>query len=184
VIEHEESVQTPIREALRLVAMRLPTAPFRQKTLFEDSLLETSGWQRGQRAWAAVLSIVFQCFLLGVILIVPLMFTEVLPKQQLLTFLVAPPAPPPPPPPAAAEAAAKVMRVVSDIMDGGLRAPGRIPRNVQIIRDEEAPPPMSFGGAIGGVLGGIPGGQLGGVIGGIVSSTSNLAAVPKLAVPP
>jgi len=36
------------------------------------------------------------------------------------------------------------------------------------------------GGVVGGVPGGIPGGQLGGVIGGIVSSTSSIAAVPKL----
>jgi len=48
-----------------------------------------------------------------------------------------------------------------------------------MIKEEEAPPPMSAtGGVVGGVPGGIPGGQLGGVIGGIVNS-ANLAAVPK-----
>jgi protein TonB len=53
-----------------------------------------------------------------------------------------------------------------------------------MIKEEEAPPPsFSGGGVVGGVPGGIPGGQLGGVIGGIVSATSNLAAVPKLALP-
>jgi periplasmic protein TonB len=131
VIEHEESVQTPIKEVLRLVAMRPPAVPFQQTTLFEDSLLETSGWERRRRMWAAALSFVFQCFVLGLILIVPLMFTEALPKQQLLTFLVAPSAPPPPPPPAAT----RVVRVVSDITDGRLRTPGRIPRTVQMIRE-------------------------------------------------
>lgn len=34
-----------------------------------------------------------------------------------------------------------------------------------------------------GVPGGIPGGQLGGVIGGIISTSSNLATVPKLSKP-
>ncbi len=54
-----------------------------------------------------------------------------------------------------------------------------------MIREEEAPPPLSDGGVVGGVAGGIPGGQLGGVIGGIVNQTSILAAVPKLvALPP
>jgi len=53
-----------------------------------------------------------------------------------------------------------------------------------MVREEEAPPQLSSGGGVvGGVPGGIPGGQLGGVIGGIVSSTSNLAAVPKLSAP-
>ena len=63
---------------------------------------------------------------------------------------------------------------------GQLRTPTKIPQKIQMIKEDEAPPPMaSTGGVVGGVPGGIPGGQLGGVIGGIVSSTSNLAAVPK-----
>jgi protein TonB len=64
-------------------------------------------------------------------------------------------------------------------MNGGqLRTPTRIPQKVEIIREEEAPPPMN-GGVVGGVPGGIPGGQLNGVIGGIISSTPT-AIVPKL----
>jgi protein TonB len=65
---------------------------------------------------------------------------------------------------------------------GQLRTPSKIPQKIQMIKEDEAPPPMAAtGGVVGGVPGGIPGGQLGGVIGGIVSSTS-MAAVPKLAV--
>ena len=150
--------------------------------LFDDVLLETGGLQRRRRTLSALLSFVLQCFLLGVLLIVPLMFTDVLPQQQLLTFLMAPP-PPPPPPPAASEAAAKVVRrVESDILNGRLRAPSRIPQNVQMIREDETPPDLTGGGIPGGVPGGIPGGQIGGVIGGILSST-NTAAVPKLVAP-
>ena len=150
--------------------------------LFADVLLETGGLQRRHRALATVLSLVFQCSLLGVLLLVPLMYTETLPRQQLLSFLVAPPPPPPPPPPAASAAAKVVQRIDSDIADGRLRTPGMIPQKVQMIQEEEAPPALSSGGVIGGVPGGIPGGQLGGVIGGIISSTSTLSAVPKLAI--
>jgi protein TonB len=73
-------------------------------------------------------------------------------------------------------------QIQSDMLSGGqLRTPTRIPANVQIIKEEEVPPPMpGAGGVVGGVPGGIPGGQLGGVIGGIVSATSNLAYLPKL----
>ena len=71
--------------------------------------------------------------------------------------------------------------MASDISNGQLRTPTRIPKKVQIIKEDDAPPPvMATGGVVGGVPGGIPGGQMGGVIGGIISSTSSLAAVPKL----
>jgi protein TonB len=109
--------------------------------------------------------------------LLPLMFTEALPKAQLLTFLIAPPPPPPPPPPAAPMV--KVVRETDVLNNGGLRTPSRIPKKVEMIKEEEAPPPAPTGGVVGGIPGGIPGGQLGGVIGGIISSTS-MAAVPKL----
>ncbi len=161
-----------------------PASPVCVEWSFDDVLLETNDLQRHRRTLSAVLSFVVQCLLLGFLLIVPLMFTDVLPQQQLLTFLMAPPPPPPPPPPAASVAAAKVVKVAeSEILNGRLRAPSKIPRNVQMIREDEAPPDLSGGGVPGGVPGGIPGGQLGGVIGGILSSTPSAPAVPKLVAP-
>jgi periplasmic protein TonB len=63
-----------------------------------------------------------------------------------------------------------------------LRTPTKIPEKVQMIKEEEAPPPTSgLSGVVGGVPGGVPGGQMGGVIGGIISSTP--VAVPKVAAP-
>jgi len=106
------------------------------------------------------------------------MFTESLPTQQLITFLVAPPPPPPPPAPAAPT----VKVVQTDVLNSGqLRTPTRIPRKVEMIREEEAPPPAIAGGVVGGIPGGVPGGQLGGVIGGIISSGStSTAMVPRV----
>ncbi len=115
---------------------------------------------------------------------VPLWFTDVLPSQQMVTFLVAPLPPPPPPPPAArASAAVKVVKGATDIVNGQLRTPSRIPEKVQMIKEAEVPPPITTGGVVGGVPSGIPGGQLGGVIGGIINATPSLAAVPKLSKP-
>ena len=75
--------------------------------------------------------------MLATALILPLMFTEALPKAQLLTFLVAPPPPPPPPPPAAAAPPpVQVRRVESDLLNGRLRSPSRIPQKVQMIREQ------------------------------------------------
>ncbi|HTZ82093.1 MAG TPA: energy transducer TonB [Candidatus Acidoferrales bacterium] len=159
----------------------LVAAAAEPRTMFSDSLLEFAGAGR-RRAVATTTSFIFNCVAVGVMLIIPLVFTDTLPKAQLLTFLVAPPPPPPPPPPAAAEVQRVVHQIQTDMLNTGqLRTPSRIPRKIEMIKEDEAPPPMAAtGGVVGGVPGGIPGGQLGGVIGGIVSSTANLSAVPKL----
>jgi periplasmic protein TonB len=156
-----------------------PALPPRQ--MFADSVLDF-GAQSKRKALATTTSFIVNVLAVLVMLAVPLMFTEDLPKAQLLTLLVAPPPPPPPPPPAA-EAVQKIVRQIqTDMLNTGqLRTPSRIPQKVQMIREEEAPPPMvATSGVVGGVPGGIPGGQLSGVIGGIVNATSNLA-VPKFA---
>lgn len=150
------------------------------RMMFSDSLLEF-GPQRKRKFFATTTSFVLNCVVLGTLLIMPLMFTESLPKAQLLTFLVAPPPPPPPPPPAAEAIQRIVRQIQTDVLSTGqLRTPTKIPSKVQMIKEEEAPPPMAAtGGVVGGVPGGIPGGSVGGVIGGIISATSNIAAVPK-----
>lgn len=156
-----------------------PALPPRQ--MFADSVLDF-GAQSKRKALATTTSFIVNVLAVLVMLAVPLMFTEDLPKAQLMTLLVAPPPPPPPPPPAA-EAVQKIVRQIqTDMLNTGqLRTPTKIPQKVQMIREEEAPPPMAAtSGVVGGVPGGIPGGQLSGVIGGIVSATSNLA-VPKFA---
>ncbi|MBZ5720695.1 MAG: TonB family protein [Acidobacteriia bacterium] len=150
--------------------------------MFEDSLIESGGRLKTKRGATTVISFLFQFFLVGVLVLLPLLFTEALPKQQLMTFLVAPPPPPPPPPPPAAVPIKVVKQIQSDIVNGQLRTPTKIPEKVQMIKEEEAPPPvMSTGGVVGGVPGGVPGGQMGGVIGGIISSTP--VAVPRVATP-
>jgi protein TonB len=150
--------------------------------MFEDSLIESGGRLRSKRGATTFVSFFLQAILLGILILIPLIYTEALPKQQLMTFLVAPPPPPPPPPPPAATPIKVVKQVVSEINNGQLRTPTKIPEKVQMIKEEEAPPPVSgIGGVIGGVPGGVPGGQMGGVIGGIISSTP--VAVPKVATP-
>lgn len=180
-IEREKKAAT-VPKHPQLDAGMSSVPALQEKELFATCLLETPRGQHARRASATVFSFLFQCCLLGILLLLPLWFTDVLPRQQLMTFLAAPPPPPPPPPAAPDSASRKLVRVASDIMNGQLRTPSRIPKKVQLIKEDEAPPPViSSGGVVGGVPGGIPGGQLGGVIGGIISSTSSPAAVPKMA---
>jgi len=191
---HETEIKPEVAEARKTgpairasaaVLTRLPVVtPVTQRAMFSDSLLEF-GPQRKRKFLATTTSFVLNCLALTILVALPLVFTEQLPKAQLLTFLMAPPPPPPPPPPAAAAVQRVIHQIQTDMLSSGqLRTPSRIPEKVQMIREEEAPPPMPVtGGVVGGVPGGVPGGQLGGVIGGIISSTSSLVAVPKLAPP-
>src|SRR5436309_2444453 len=71
---------------------------FAPRPIFSDSVLDF-GVQRKRKTLATAVSFLLNCLAIGGLLLVPLMFTEELPKAQLLTFLVAPPPPPPPPPP-------------------------------------------------------------------------------------
>ena len=142
--------------------------------MFEDSLLESGGRLKTKRGRTTTFAIFLEILLIGVMVLMPLIFTEALPKQQLMTFLVAPP------PPAAAPVHV-VHQIQTDIVNGALRTPTKIPQKIQMIKEDEAPPQMASAGVVGGVPGGIPGGQMGGVIGGIISSTP--VAVPKVATP-
>jgi periplasmic protein TonB len=149
--------------------------------MFEDSLIESGGKLKTKRGWTSLLSFTLQVGIIGVMILIPLIFTEALPKGTTLFMLVAPPPPPPPPPPAAAPV--HVVKVIqTDIVNGQLRTPTKIPKKIEMIKEDEAPPPvMASAGVVGGVPGGVPGGQMGGVIGGIISSTP--VAVPKIAAP-
>lgn len=147
--------------------------------MFED-LLEAESKKTNQ-PWTVVVSGIVQCVLLGILILIPLIYTEALPKQLLTTFLVAPAPPPPPPPPAAA--VQRVARPLVRLMHNNqLMAPKVIPKEVKMIKEEEMPD-VGAVGVVGGVPGGVPGGQAGGVLGGIIGGTlgSNLPPPPKAA---
>jgi len=138
--------------------------------MFEELLVSNPYETRTKQRWTVLVSLVFQVTFLGILLLIPLIYTEALPKAMLATLLVAPPPPPPPPPPAQVQT---VRKTQVHLMDAGkLMAPKAIPKNITIIK-EEADPDMGVGG---GVLGGVAGGSLGGAIGGVIGG---MPAPPK-----
>jgi periplasmic protein TonB len=150
-----------------------------QRPLFSQSFVELNSGDRKRKRLTAASSFTVQALVVAFLVLLPLWLTDSLPTQQLATFLVAPPPPPPPPPPAAP--AMKAPKVVSQVVNGQLMAPSRIPKEVKMIKEEEAPPPIQTG-VVGGVVGGVPGGQVGGVIGSLLSTTANSTA-PAVAAP-
>lgn len=144
--------------------------------MFEQTFVE--GTNATRKASSVFMSFLIQCSLVSVMILIPLIYTDTLPKTQLTSFLVAPPPPPPPPPPPAAAAPVKVVKVAPRQFDAGrLMAPKAIPKEIAMIKEDEMPP-AAAAGVVGGVPGGVPGGAPGGVIGGIIGS------VPTAAPPP
>jgi periplasmic protein TonB len=144
--------------------------------MFEDLVVSSPNPTKTNKKWTVVLSMLFQVTFLAVLILIPLIYTEALPKAMMSTLLVAPPPPPPPPPPPAA-AVVKIKPQVHLMDAGKLVAPKVIPKDVKIIKEEE--PDMSAVGVAGGVPGGVPGGQMGGVIGGVIGGMGGAPPPPK-----
>ncbi len=134
--------------------------------MFEDSLIESGGKLKTKRGRTSFIAFLIEFMIIGVMVLIPLIFTEALPKGQMMFLLVAPPPPPPPPPPAAA--VVHVKQIQTDIVNGELRTPTKIPQKIKMIQEDEAPPAMATTGVVGGVPGGVPGGSMEARIQGVV----------------
>jgi periplasmic protein TonB len=144
--------------------------------MFEEMVVSTSSNKKTNKPWTVVMSMIVQVTFLSVLILIPLIYTEALPKASLSTFLSAPPPPPPPPPPPVAQQIVRVKPQVHLMDAGKLVAPKAIPKDIKIIKEEAEPDMM---GAQGGVPGGVPGGQMGGVIGGVIGSVGGAPPPPK-----
>src|SRR5208282_2547495 len=143
--------------------------------MFEDMVL-SGKTKRTNKPWTIVVSMLFQCLFLLILILIPLIYTEALPKAMMATMLTAPPPPPPPPPPPAAVQVVHV-KPQAHLMDAGkLLQPKAIPHDVKIIKEDA---PDMDAGVQGGVPGGVPGGSMGGVIGGVIGGMGGAPPPPK-----
>src|SRR4029077_12699719 len=85
--------------------------------------------------WAVILSTLVQIGILVVLILIPLIYTQALPKALLATMITAPPPPPPPPPPPA-EAPKVIKQPPRLIQQGVLTAPKAIPKQVAVFKEE------------------------------------------------
>jgi len=155
----------------------LPLAGFIIYLIYSAS--KTGDWKRA----TLPIAYMFEVIIIGVMVLIPLIYTEALPKAQLMTFLAAPPPPPPPPPPpAAATPPPRIIHRVS--MEDVMRAPTVIPKTIAQVKDEPEPAPNAGVGVVGGVPGGVPGGSFGGVLGGVIGGALSAASAPPPPPPP
>ena len=136
--------------------------------MFEEMVVSSPKNKKTSKPWTVVVSMIVQIFFVVVLILIPLIYTEALPKAMLSSILLAPPPPPPPPPPPAAVQVVKIKPMVRLMDAGKLVAPKAIPKDINIIKEEELPPDAGMQGIAGGVPGGVAGGSMGGVLGGVI----------------
>ncbi|MGA2299573.1 MAG: energy transducer TonB [Candidatus Acidiferrum sp.] len=137
--------------------------------MFEEMVI-SGAKEKTNKPWTVVVSMILQVFFLVILILIPLIYTEALPRAMMSSILLAPPPPPPPPPPPAV-VQVKIRPTVRLMDAGKLVAPKAIPTQVNIIKEEELPPDAGMQGIAGGVPGGIAGGSMGGVLGGVIGGT-------------
>jgi protein TonB len=125
--------------------------------MFDDLLESTNEKKKTNKGWGFILSGAVQALILAILILIPLIYTEALPKAMLSTLLVAPPPPPPPPPPP--QPIKTIIKPVARLIQSGkLMQPRAIPKEVAVFKEAELPPDViNNAGASGGVFGGIPG---------------------------
>lgn len=142
--------------------------------MFDEMVVSSPNPKKTNKRWTVLVSMVFQMAFLAVLILIPLIYTEALPRTMMATMLTAPPPPPPPPPPPAATPIVHVKPQVHLMDAGKLVQPKVIPKDVKIIKEDA--PDMSAG-MTGGVPGGVAGGSMAGVIGGVIGGMA--PAPPK-----
>jgi len=143
--------------------------------MFDQTFVDGVG--KTHKSWTVTLSFAAEFVAVGVMILIPLIWTEALPKASLVNFLTAPAPPPPPPPPPPPAPVIKVHVIPRQFNGQTLQAPREIPKQVAMIT-EDALPPANVGGVVGGVEGGIPGGT------GISGLGNNFAPPPPPPPPP
>ena len=115
--------------------------------MFADFSPDSDWSGDSHRGWTTLISFALQALALGCLLLLPLLYTEGLPKLALLAPLLAP-APPPSAPPEQVRHN-QFPAAQSNLMGSRLVAPPEIPHDVSMLTETEPPPPMIDPGAAG-----------------------------------
>jgi len=121
--------------------------------MFDQTFVDGAG--KTNKSWAVTLSFTAEFAAIGVMSVVPLIWTEVLPRAQFVNSLTAPaPAPAPPPPPAAMPAA-RQPRTAPRVFNYTLEAPRpqRETRQVAMILEDSTLLPANLPDGVSGIPG-------------------------------
>ena len=126
--------------------------------MFEDSLFDSGGALRKRKTWPKLLSFVIEVGAIGLLVLAPLLYTQGLPKQQIVDILHLPSPPAGRAPAQPVHEQPRAARENRELDDKVLREPSRIPLKTQMVRDEPSTggPPRIDGFVEGGVPGAVP----------------------------
>jgi protein TonB len=126
--------------------------------MFEDSLFDSGAGKRARKNWPKLLSFVIEIAAICVLVLLPLIYTQALPKQ-LWTSVLENPAPPAGAAPVKElKSQTRAPREKNELADNVLRQPDYIPNKTAMVHDEPASSEETHGAIDGLVPGGIPGG--------------------------
>jgi protein TonB len=146
--------------------------------MFNDLVESTLSKNVTRKPWTMAVSVIVQIILLGLLILIPLIYTQALPKAMLNMIMTAP-TPPAAAPPALAQP--RTTRPPSRTNSSIFSAPTIIPTHVSMTPEAAPAPDIEANSAIG-VQGGVPNGSSTGVIGSILGETG--AAPPPPAAAP
>jgi protein TonB len=153
--------------------------------MFEDSLFDSGAGRVSRKTWPKLISLVIEVCAIGVLVLLPLIYTQALPKQQLMSFLETPSPPPDRAPVQTARSQSQAQPRVRERDDDVLHEPGYIPRTTSMTPDEpvtaEAPPNMD-GLVPGGVPGGVPNAVLTAIVRAVPPTIAKPAPPQKLRI--
>ncbi len=127
--------------------------------MFLESLLEASTQAKNRRGWATLISFLIETAAIGVLILVPMLYTDALPRLAYLsdsfTTLQPPPGLPsePQPPPDPGQGTTQNPEPIND---GVVRVPTSIPVHPYVPTEPE--PPMPSNNSTGPCIGCVPGG--------------------------
>jgi protein TonB len=118
--------------------------------MFADSFCSSSSLDRSRRGWTTLVSFALQALGLTILLAIPIIYNESIPQVRLRDLLLTPP-------PASAAVSSRPQAapqplISSNLADGRLKAPSRIPLQTLTIQDAEPAPSLPAGGPEIGVF--------------------------------
>jgi protein TonB len=135
--------------------------------MFDELVESSAAKKKTNKSWAIIVSTAFQVLCVVVLILIPLIYTEALPRAMMATLLIAPPPPPPPPPPPAAVEVKVVKPVARLLTQGRLMQPRAIPKVVTVFREAELPPEPPPGVGVFGGMDSLLGGSFEGASGAV-----------------
>jgi protein TonB len=149
--------------------------------MFADSLLASAWTNRSHRGWTTLASLAVQTLAVGLLLLLPLLYTQALPELKFISTLLVPPAPPPGPRPAQLRPRSN-SPVGSNMIENRLIVPAEIPNRVAQITENSVPERSSAPPGLG--IPGRTGDSPGSVLNSIANSLAPPMPAPSVVRPP